>query len=1142
MKKKSLFFGTLCFLIFLFPFVLFLSGETGAATKYSQNISKEEEEVYLRLTSLSNSIAVLDEFSEEELIDVREQYKKLFSGLPQSRTLLVLKNQFSQGALHISDTYLEKKISEIEDTVIPISEWDVLTDKEKRSLEKKRESLQTSSRKAIKTLQEKLRKLPRVSAVINLTPKSGHVPLPTVFDGIDSYDPANITIPSANYNWSFFDHDGTEKNLGTGPNKSFTFETPGKYVLRLEVSSASQKNILPGIATKSIQVEPPKLTANFTVSGEEVGSVVKIPLQDAKKGVRFSPRNTIIPEGASITEYLWNFNGEKRSTHTEPLTISKVFSKKGEYKISLNVYSNMGKRSEKIVRVMVQSSVAVIDIEPEEPMVHDTVIFDGQRSSLDGSNVSRYTWKIFDLEDNLIREIIDQPQFSYSFDEVGTYMVHLEIGNEVLSSKQIEVRSNPPVARFTVTKESSHLAKITFDASQSYDPEGKQLVYHWDFDGDGRFDVRDMKTSIIRHEYTEKGTYFPRLSVSDVYGQSESISQEVHIPSLFFIDILSESFVSQKGKEIIFRVDTNEGEIFYWDFGDGNTISSRERRMRHSFEEEGNYFVTMKATNASNESISVTKEVSVGDGISPIPVLSMLKNDAPLHLQKDLCGTGKHGVDVYRHELLQFSAEGSMTAQGSKNNLEYQWNFGGEKKSGISVVKNFPQLSNNGGCLPVTLTVTDVPSGQSKDSQKIYIFVKNTLPEISEFIAAPTQVPCITPCTVKVSLSGVNDRDGVIQEYWWWAMAEGGSKKVDPHVSRKSESEITLPPNGLEGKESTYILYAELVDNDGGRVRSTDILSSNPSVRVKNGKNPFYSVDFFSEKTVIPVGEKIFFTAKLQSASGVVLPDKAFSWDFNGDGIFGDTSGGPSVAYSFSEPGEYIVSLQVQYQGHSERKSRTIYITEQEILPVAAFSIDIRGLSASFDANSSKWNQADPQNSISYFWDFDILYDSDGDGIIDNDVDATEEVVTHVFPKKGDFSVQLTIKNAAGETDVLVQEFSLGNHQEVLSQNDIIKKSMRLLSDVPMTTLEVVARMPDSLEKSSVEIIAFGFNADGSLLEGDAVFTITNDLGTFSQDTVSFEEGYASTFFFPKEEHHETFSVEVSVETHFGKIAETISF
>jgi len=62
---------------------------------------------------------------------------------------------------------------------------------------------------------------------------------------------------------------------------------------------------------------------------------------------------------------------------------------------------------------------------------------------------------------------------------------------------------------------------ITFNASETFDPEGDVISYFWDF-GDGN----NNTSAIVEHSFDNKGTYIVKLTVSD--GTSES-TEEIHV-------------------------------------------------------------------------------------------------------------------------------------------------------------------------------------------------------------------------------------------------------------------------------------------------------------------------------------------------------------------------------------------------------------------------------------------------------------------------------------------------------------------------------------------------------------------------------------------------------------------------------------
>lgn len=67
---------------------------------------------------------------------------------------------------------------------------------------------------------------------------------------------------------------------------------------------------------------------------------------------------------------------------------------------------------------------------------------------------------------------------------------------------------------------------MTFDASTSSDPEGDDLTYAWDVDGDGTFDAEGVRAT---HTYTEIGAYTARLRVTDASGKFSLTSRVISV-------------------------------------------------------------------------------------------------------------------------------------------------------------------------------------------------------------------------------------------------------------------------------------------------------------------------------------------------------------------------------------------------------------------------------------------------------------------------------------------------------------------------------------------------------------------------------------------------------------------------------------
>ncbi|MDA0179247.1 PQQ-dependent sugar dehydrogenase [Solirubrobacter phytolaccae] len=97
--------------------------------------------------------------------------------------------------------------------------------------------------------------------------------------------------------------------------------------------------------------------------------------------------------------------------------------------------------------------------------------------------------------------------------------------------RRIEWRGNRPTAHVTATP-SEGLAPldVAFDGTGSTAPEGRELSYAWDLDGDGEYD--DSTAAKPTFTYTSPGTVVARLRVTEVGGQSHTAAQTITIGAL----------------------------------------------------------------------------------------------------------------------------------------------------------------------------------------------------------------------------------------------------------------------------------------------------------------------------------------------------------------------------------------------------------------------------------------------------------------------------------------------------------------------------------------------------------------------------------------------------------------------------------
>lgn len=93
--------------------------------------------------------------------------------------------------------------------------------------------------------------------------------------------------------------------------------------------------------------------------------------------------------------------------------------------------------------------------------------------------------------------------------------------------REIVITFQPPVADFTYSPEEPRVeAPVTFDASDSFDPDGEIVKYEWDFDDD---EVTDAEGIIVEWTFAEARDYPVTLTVTDNDGYQGSATKTITV-------------------------------------------------------------------------------------------------------------------------------------------------------------------------------------------------------------------------------------------------------------------------------------------------------------------------------------------------------------------------------------------------------------------------------------------------------------------------------------------------------------------------------------------------------------------------------------------------------------------------------------
>ena len=131
----------------------------------------------------------------------------------------------------------------------------------------------------------------------------------------------------------------------------------------------------------------------------------------------------------------------------------------------------------------------------------------------------------------------DDETFEYEFTETGTYYWEIYLYSGAPASAvadyrlgAVEGQSEKPAADITATPDSGDAPlSVSFDASGSTDAEGAIVLFEFDFDGDGTYDVSSPTDPTANHTYNNGGDFTATVRVTDDFGWTDTDSVTVNV-------------------------------------------------------------------------------------------------------------------------------------------------------------------------------------------------------------------------------------------------------------------------------------------------------------------------------------------------------------------------------------------------------------------------------------------------------------------------------------------------------------------------------------------------------------------------------------------------------------------------------------
>jgi len=274
---------------------------------------------------------------------------------------------------------------------------------------------------------------------------------------------------------------------------------------------------------------PPSPEFPFTIDSTTVTDPPPVPLQAV---ISAAPGSGTVPlivsfnsadSKGEISTRLWDFGDGTTSTETTP---SHTYSTAGTYYASLKLVSQSGESSSATTTIIAEEDSS----EPEPPTAvlsssattgeaPLTVTFSGGSSTTPNSSITGYNWTFGDGS-QATGEIV-----SYTYTEPGAYTARLTVTDNlqlstsvttpVIVTEAVEPNEKPYVVITTDTPDSDAPFTVSFNGSQSSDPDGNITRYSWNF-GDGA----TAEGSIATHTYNAPAEYTVSLEVKDNLGET----------------------------------------------------------------------------------------------------------------------------------------------------------------------------------------------------------------------------------------------------------------------------------------------------------------------------------------------------------------------------------------------------------------------------------------------------------------------------------------------------------------------------------------------------------------------------------------------------------------------------------------------
>ncbi len=835
-----------------------------------------------------------------------------------------------------------------------------------------------------------------VKPAITANPLEWPAPLNVTLDARWSIDPSNDTIPSENYFWYYKDVRGNDRVIWKGPVINHTFTEPWKHIVHLTVRSANRQNegIFDGESSIAINVAPQAAQIILFVNWikADIDRMIKIGMQDGDtivtldaEATRPTGERTIVSHTREITSNNKTPYQFKDSNEWSPQEIVHRFPVQWIYTVKLEVIDNENNRLQETYKISISDPVAIIRASSDQWTTATKFVFDWSASYSMTARIKKYQRQIIDPSWNQIN-LVDWKEIKQQFIKPGLYTIKLKVtdtsGVTSTDSMELQVGSTPPVPSFTVTPSSElkYPSRFILDAAGSYDEDvrnwGDTLSYSRSFSSSENvvLDTSQPNSSRLIVTMNAPWIYKARLTVTDRFGEISSIEKEITVESTLRPEMIINPLVWRWEEEVTFYSKVNEPVSFYErDFGDWKKQQTQEPKVTYTYSKAWIYTVTLRVMNDKQKENILKKQVFMWQKDAPLVAWKVRWGQENLELIPDWnCPEWTWIVSAFtvdRYGQILIDATASRSVLGTSNWLRVLFRPQNDEIYSKSTINyKFAEL----WCQRVEVTVDDTDSWKSA-KEVIWFDVRNALPTMQNLTLqfpqtnaqqwqsvgiwlSPISVAdewlsldaALWSIVVKATVQGPRDPDGSISYYrrWYYPNNDDTKKewfKITPAAITTVTFVIPKPWSPTE-----YAFVVEAVDNDGWKQSSETLLGKWPIVFFPPGEvqldQPLVSfqVDSLNVKAWDPV--KMTVQATVPSERPDFESNRIIKYDFDGDGIYDQTTKKTQVDHTYIKPWTYSPKVAVYFRDRAWVAFSEKITVIKSVTPRLLYAVHDRGV------------------------------------------------------------------------------------------------------------------------------------------------------------------------------------------------------